>query len=76
MYPSRSELIRVAVRSFLIRELDVVDSFEEYSKKKPGPKPGKKLKIVHQEDSEIIKPEKRVCIETLPGFIQDHLRKQ
>jgi Arc/MetJ-type ribon-helix-helix transcriptional regulator len=50
MYPSRSELIRVAVRSFLIRELDVVDSFEEYSKKKPGPKPGKKLKIVHQEE--------------------------
>jgi Arc/MetJ-type ribon-helix-helix transcriptional regulator len=30
LYPSRSELIRVAVRSFLIRELDAAKSFEKY----------------------------------------------
>lgn len=31
MYPSRSELIRVAVREFLIKELKVLDKFNEYS---------------------------------------------
>ena len=30
LYPSRSELIRVAVRNFLIRELDAAKSFEKY----------------------------------------------
>lgn len=31
LYPSRSELIRVAVREFLIKELKVLDKFQEYS---------------------------------------------
>ena len=31
LYPSRSELIRVAVREFLIKELSVLDKFNEYS---------------------------------------------
>jgi antitoxin ParD1/3/4 len=31
LYPSRSELIRVAVREFLIKELKVLDKFNEYS---------------------------------------------
>ena len=30
LYPSRSELIRVAVRNFLIRELESAKSFEKY----------------------------------------------
>ncbi len=30
LYPSRSELIRVAVREFLIKELKVLDKFNEY----------------------------------------------
>lgn len=44
LYPSRSELIRVAVRAFLIRELDAAKSFEKYMKvqqkaaQKPQPK--------------------------------------
>ena len=42
LYPSRSELIRVAVRSFLIRELDAAKSFEKYqqkAKENQNPKP-------------------------------------
>ncbi|OLS15684.1 MAG: hypothetical protein RBG13Loki_0676 [Promethearchaeota archaeon CR_4] len=35
LYPSRSELIRVAVREFLIRELKVLDKFEEYAEPNP-----------------------------------------
>lgn len=31
LYPSRSELIRVAVREFLIKELTVLERFNEYS---------------------------------------------
>ncbi|MCF2138769.1 MAG: ribbon-helix-helix domain-containing protein [Candidatus Lokiarchaeota archaeon] len=30
LYPSRSELIRVAVRDFLIRELETAKSFQKY----------------------------------------------
>ncbi|TFH28674.1 MAG: ribbon-helix-helix protein, CopG family [Promethearchaeota archaeon] len=30
LYPSRSELIRVAVRDFLIRELEAAKSFQKY----------------------------------------------
>ncbi|UYP46985.1 hypothetical protein NEF87_003270 [Candidatus Lokiarchaeum ossiferum] len=30
LYPSRSELIRVAVRDFLIHELDAAKSFQKY----------------------------------------------
>lgn len=30
LYPSRSELIRVAVRNFLVRELDAAKSFKKY----------------------------------------------
>ncbi len=32
MYPSRSELIRVAVREFLVKELNAVQSFSKLSK--------------------------------------------
>ncbi len=35
LYPSRSELIRVAVREFLIKELKVLDKFNEYAEAKP-----------------------------------------
>jgi antitoxin ParD1/3/4 len=35
LYPSRSELIRVAVREFLIKELKVLDKFNEYSEANP-----------------------------------------
>ena len=35
LYPSRSELIRVAVREFLIKELKVLDRFNEYSEIDP-----------------------------------------
>ena len=35
LYPSRSELIRVAVREFLIKELKVLDKFSEYSEPNP-----------------------------------------
>ncbi len=34
-YPSRSELIRLAVREFLIKELKVLDKFNEYSEANP-----------------------------------------
>ncbi len=34
LYPSRSELIRVAVRDFLIRELESAKSFKQYHEKK------------------------------------------
>jgi Arc/MetJ-type ribon-helix-helix transcriptional regulator len=34
MYPSRSELIRVAVRSFLIREIESAQAFEKYAEQK------------------------------------------
>ncbi len=37
LYPSRSELIRVAVREFLIKELKVLDKFNEYSEANPNP---------------------------------------
>lgn len=30
LYPSRSELIRVAVREFLLREIEAAKSFEKY----------------------------------------------
>ena len=33
LYPSRSELIRVAVRDFLIRELEAAKSFTKYQQK-------------------------------------------
>jgi len=33
LYPSRSELVRVACRDFLIRELDAVKSFNEFEKR-------------------------------------------
>ena len=33
LYPSRSELIRVAVRDFLIRELAAAKSFQQYQLK-------------------------------------------
>ena len=35
LYPSRSELIRVAVREFLIKEIKVLDKFNEYSETNP-----------------------------------------
>jgi len=35
LYPSRSELIRVAVREFLIKEIKVLDKFQEYSEMNP-----------------------------------------
>lgn len=35
LYPSRSELIRVAIREFLIKELSVLDKFNEYSESSP-----------------------------------------
>ncbi len=34
LYPSRSELIRVAVRDFLIRELESAKSFQKYQNQK------------------------------------------
>jgi len=37
LYPSRSELIRVAIREFLIKELNVLDKFNEYSESNPDP---------------------------------------
>jgi hypothetical protein len=37
LYPSRSELIRVAIREFLIKELNVLDKFNEYSEANPDP---------------------------------------
>jgi Arc/MetJ-type ribon-helix-helix transcriptional regulator len=33
LYPSRSELIRVAVREFLLRELSIANNVEKYSEK-------------------------------------------
>ncbi len=33
MYPSRSELIRYAVRSFLIKELESLEEFKKYKSK-------------------------------------------
>jgi len=33
LYPSRSELVRVATREFLIKELKVLDKFNEYREK-------------------------------------------
>lgn len=33
LYPSRSELIRVAVREFLLRELSIANNIEKYSEK-------------------------------------------
>ena len=38
LYPSRSELIRVAVRDFLIRELKNADNMSNYIKKPEKPK--------------------------------------
>lgn len=35
LYPSRSELIRVATREFIIKELKVLDKFNEYSELNP-----------------------------------------
>jgi Arc/MetJ-type ribon-helix-helix transcriptional regulator len=35
LYPSRSELIRVATREFLIKELQVLDKFAEYAEANP-----------------------------------------
>ncbi len=44
LYPSRSELIRVAVREFLIKELKVLDKFNEYSEANPEIKiPGEQV---------------------------------
>jgi len=51
LYPSRSELVRVAVREFLIKELKVLDKFDEYASKEPddivvpelAPRPGQNL---------------------------------
>ena len=37
LYPSRSELIRVAVRNFLIRELESAKSFKKYQENKAIP---------------------------------------
>jgi len=38
LYPSRSELIRVALREFIIKELNVLNRFEEYQDpNKAGP---------------------------------------
>ncbi len=37
LYPSRSELIRVATREFLIKELKVLDNFNEYSEQNAEP---------------------------------------
>jgi hypothetical protein len=37
MYPSRSELIRVSTREFLIRELDAVKSFGQNASNPPTP---------------------------------------
>jgi len=37
LYPSRSELIRVAVRNFLIRELESAKSFKKYQEHKAIP---------------------------------------
>ncbi|WP_457558281.1 CopG family ribbon-helix-helix protein [Candidatus Harpocratesius sp.] len=34
LYPSRSELIRVAVREFLIGELETAKSFQKYNREK------------------------------------------
>ena len=41
LFPSRSELIRVATREFLIKELKVLDKFNEYSETnaESGPAP-------------------------------------
>lgn len=38
LYPSRSELIRVAVREFLIKELKMADKMSSYVKKPEKPK--------------------------------------
>ena len=35
LYPSRSELVRVAVREFLIKQLEVLDNFQEYGETAP-----------------------------------------
>jgi Arc/MetJ-type ribon-helix-helix transcriptional regulator len=37
LYPSRSELVRVATREFLIKELNVLEKFNEYSEANPNP---------------------------------------
>lgn len=39
LYPSRSELIRVAVRNFLIWKLNAAKSFEQYQQKQKEPEP-------------------------------------
>ncbi len=36
IYPSRSELVRVAVREFLIKELEAVKSFTQLQNKMPN----------------------------------------
>lgn len=37
LYPSRSELIRVALRDFLVQELDIAKSFETFIKESKPP---------------------------------------
>ena len=36
LYPSRSELVRVAVREFLIRELDNVEKYMDHAEEEPS----------------------------------------
>lgn len=57
MYPSRSEAIRVAIRDFLIEELEFGKPIEEVGKKNPEIKSelGKLLKKLNDE------PEVEIC---------------
>lgn len=41
LYPSRSELIRVAIRDFLIKELEVAKNFPKFDEEETTKKKGK-----------------------------------
>ncbi|MCP4760853.1 MAG: type II toxin-antitoxin system ParD family antitoxin [archaeon] len=47
LYPSRSELIRVAIREFLIKELDIARNFSKYNSNIP-----KINNFIHQNSEE------------------------
>ncbi len=35
LYPSRSELVRIAIHEYLIKELEAINQFAQYQKKAP-----------------------------------------
>lgn len=55
LYPSRSELVRVAVREFVLHELQVLDRFEAYREGNSTPNPSPALSPAQNSDMRTIR---------------------